>query len=489
MKEYVKCFVKFYNVMMILFIYVFYPLPFGISEIKLPSFFSDHMVLQQDIKIPIYGTSFPGEKIIVRILNTVVETKADEMGNWKVYLPPMKAGGPYKLIITGEKDEMILEDIYIGDVWIASGQSNMYWPVSKSMNAEEEIASANYPQIRLLKVGLNVSKEPQWDIKSKKKWEVCSPESVGDFSAVAYFFIRELYKNLNIPMGIINASVGGTKIEAWTSMETLKNLPELQKILEVMAENSQKRPTLLPSGLFNGMIAPLTNFPIKGIIWYQGESNADRPKQYSILFPSMINDWRKHWGIGNIPFLFVQLANFKERLPEPSEDPWADLREAQLSALKLPNTGMAVAIDVGEADNIHPKNKQEVGRRLALIALAIAYNKNVVYSGPMFHKMQIEGNKIRIFFKHVGGGLVCKGENLKGFAIAGEDKKFYWADGKIEENTVIVWSDKVSNPVAVRYAWGANPECNLYNKEGLPAVPFRTDIPDYMKKLVPWEDI
>lgn len=479
----------------------------GLAELKLPSFFSDHMVLQRGIKIPVWGIASPGEKITVKLANHSAQTKANAQGRWQVSLPSMEAGGPYELVVKGENDEIVLRDVLIGDVWIASGQSNMQWPVSASMNAEKEIASANHPQIRLLQAPLKSTKEPQWDIECK--WQVCSPQTVKDFSAVAYFFARDLQKNLDIPIGIINSSVGGTPAEAWASMQTLRSLPELKPLLEIWEKYDEElekwiaggkqgpHPTppfnlgadwaefWRPAGLYNAMIAPFTRFPIKGAIWYQGESNVGRAKEYSVLFPAMIEDWRKHWGIGDFPFLFVQLANFMQRHPEPTESAWAELREAQLAALKLPKTGVAVAIDIGDANDIHPKNKQDVGKRLALAALAIAYGKKVVYSGPMFEKMQIEGDKIRIFFKHTGSGLVCKGDKLTGFAIAGEDKRFHWAEARIEGNTVVVWSPQVPHPVAVRYAWADNPDCNLYNKEGLPAVPFRTDIPDYMKGILP----
>lgn len=481
--------------------------PLSLAGVKLPSFFSDHMVLQRDVKIPIWGLSSPGETIRVKLGNHSFQTKANAQGHWQVLLPAMKVGGPYELVVEGENEKINLSDVYIGDVWIASGQSNMQWPVSASMNAEKEIASANYPLIRLLQVPLKFSKEPQWDIECK--WQVCSPQTVKDFSAVAYFFARELQKDLNIPIGIINSSVGGTPAEAWTSMRTLKNLPELGALLELWEKydeavsrwNSEGKqgphPTppfglgvewaefWRPAGLFNAMIAPFTRFPIKGAIWYQGESNVGRAREYSVLFPAMIEDWRKHWGIKDLPFFFVQLANFMQRHPEPTESGWAELREAQMSALKLPKTGMAVAIDIGDAEDIHPKNKQDVGKRLALSALAIAYDKKLVYSGPMFEKMKVEGDKIRIFFKHTGSGLTYKGDRLKGFAIAGEDKKFKWAEARIEGNTVVVWNPQISHPVVVRYAWADNPDCNLYNKEGLPAVPFRTDIPDYMKDKLP----
>jgi sialate O-acetylesterase len=483
--------------------------PISEAQLKLPSFFSDHMVFQRGQRIKVWGTAEPGTTIIVSLNGKTAKAKADGKGGWQVSLPAMKEGGPYEMEVRAGGERIVLKDIYIGEVWIASGQSNMQWSVSGSMNADAEIREANYPLIRLLQVPVKSSPQPQWDVECR--WQVCSPQSVRDFSAVAYFFARELYKKLDVPIGIIHSSQGGTPAEAWISYKTLSSNPKLKPLLEPWEKYDQdverwreevekakkegkpepphpKAPQWefwRPAGLYNAMIAPFTPFPIRGAIWYQGESNVGRAEEYSILFPAMIEDWRKAWGIGKFPFLFVQLANFMQRKPEPSESAWAELREAQTSALRLPNTGMAVAIDIGEANDIHPKNKQDVGKRLALAALAIAYGQKIEYSGPMFERMEVEGNKARIFFKHTGSGLVCKGEKLLGFAIAGEDKKFVWAEAKIEGDTVVVWSDKVEKPVAVRYAWADNPECNLYNREGLPAVPFRTDIPPYLKGILP----
>ena len=485
------------------------------AQLKLPSFFSHHMVFQRGQKIKVWGMAKPGTTIIVSLNGKTAKGKANVKGRWQVNLPAMKEGGPYELVVQAGDEKIVLKDVYIGEVWIASGQSNMWWPVSASLNAEKEIKEANYPLIRLLQVPLKSSNQLQWDVECK--WQVCSPETVKNFSAVAYFFARELYKNLNVPIGMIHSSVGGTPAMAWTSYKTLKSNPKFKPLLDIWSKYDQevknwqrdvektkkegkpepphpRAPFGLdpqwaecwrPAVLYNAMIAPFTLYPIRGAIWYQGESNVGRAEEYSVLFPAMIEDWRKTWGIGDFPFLFVQLANFMERKPEPSESAWAELREAQASALRLPNTGMAVAIDIGEANDIHPKNKQDVGKRLALAALAIAYGHKIEYSGPLFERMEIEGNKARIFFKHTGSGLVCKGDKLLGFAIAGEDKKFVWADARIEGNTVVVWSDKVQKPVAVRYAFENHPVCNLYNKEGLPAVPFRTDIPSYLKEVLP----
>ncbi|UCF14994.1 MAG: hypothetical protein JSW59_16420, partial [Phycisphaerales bacterium] len=346
-------------------------------------------------------------------------------------------------------------------------------------------------------------------------WSLCSPESVPGFSAVGYFFGRELHKELNVPIGLVHTSWGGTPAEAWTRREVLEahdqfepilarqadiiarypqayreyeqKLEEWNKAAEKAKADGEKPPRKpgaprgpdhphSPAGLYNGMISPLVPYGIQGAIWYQGESNAGRAYQYRRLFPAMIKNWRKDWRQGNFPFLFVQLANFRATKEEPDESNWAELREAQSMTLSLPNTGMATIIDIGDANDIHPRNKQDVGKRLALWALAETYKKNLVYSGPIYESMKVESGKIRLSFDHVGSGLVARGgEALTGFAIAGADRKFVWADARIDGNTVVVGSDDVDKPVAVRYAWADNPVCNLYNKENLPASPFRTD--------------
>ncbi|MCS7253449.1 MAG: sialate O-acetylesterase [Armatimonadota bacterium] len=495
------------------------------ADIKLPSLFSDRMVLQRGTNVAVWGEASPNERLTIRLSpqdnasegKQAVEVRctASANGAWKAYLPPMQSGGPYELTVSSDDGSSVrVRDVMIGDVWICSGQSNMEWSVANSANAEQEIANANYPNIRLFMVRKVVSDVPVDDPKGE--WKACSPETVRNFSAVGYFFARELYQHLKVPIGMIQAAWGGTPAESWTSTPTLELEPELRVILDNWKKVVEAYPEALkryeerlkqweeearkakeegkpiprrpnppmgpghpwqPSGLFNGMIAPLTKFAIKGVIWYQGESNTGRAAQYRKLFPALINDWRKAWGI-DFPFLFVQLANFMQRKPEPSESAWAELREAQLlTLLKVPRTGMAVAIDIGEANDIHPKNKQDVGKRLSLAARAIAYGESIVYSGPIYDRMVVENSKIRIYFKHVGSGLVAKDEKLTGFAISGEDGKFVWAEAEIDGDTVVVWSQKVDKPVAVRYAWADNPDCNLYNKEGLPASPFRTDMP------------
>ncbi|MCM8767173.1 MAG: sialate O-acetylesterase [Candidatus Omnitrophica bacterium] len=482
------------------------------SEIKLPALISDNMVLQQGMEVPIWGQADPNEKVTVIIGNKKISTTADNQGRWMVKFDRLEPGGPFEMTITG-KNKIIIKNILVGEVWICSGQSNMAWPVSNVKDAQKEISEANYPQIRFFSVTRTTSIEPQQDCKGK--WVECSPSTVGGFSAVGYFFGRELHKSMGIPVGLINSSWGGTPAEAWTSYSVLETAPELKPILErwnkIIAnypqakekyekdlikwkedaekakDKGQPEPTRpspppgpdsphRPGNLYNGMIAPLIPYAIKGVIWYQGESNVGRAYQYRKLFPVLIHNWRESWGQGDFPFLFVQLANFMQVKSEPEESAWAEMREAQMMALSIPNTGMAVTIDIGDANDIHPKNKQDVGYRLALIAKKIAYGQNIVYSGPIYKYMKVEGNKVRLYFEHTGSGLIAKGgEPLTGFAIAGEERKFVWAKSIIDGNTVVVYNEKVLNPVAVRYAWADNPICNLYNKEGLPASPFRTD--------------
>jgi sialate O-acetylesterase len=375
----------------------------------------------------------------------------------------------------------------------------MAMSVSSSANAEWKIAAANYPKIRLFTVERKVAEQPQSDCEGS--WTLCSPETVPGFSAVAYYFGRELHKKLDVPVGLIHTSWEKDADFAPILMryaDAVARYPQAkteyeQKVAqwkEVVkkAKAEKKKPPRQPraprgpghhhspAGLYNAMIAPLIPYGIQGAIWYQGESNAGRAYQYRKLFPAMIKNWRNDWGQGDFPFLFVQLANFKAVNPQPSESDWAELREAQLMTLALADTGMAVIIDIGEADDIHPKNKQDVGKRLALWALAGSYRKKLVYSGPIYKSMKVERDKIVLQFDHVGSGLVAgRGGALKGFAVAGADRKFVWADARMDSNGIVVSSDEVSEPAAVRYAWADNPVCNLYNWEGLPASPFRTD--------------
>ncbi len=488
--------------------------PMTHADIRLPSIIGDNMVLQGGDVVRIWGWADPNEEIAVSVSwhKTGWTIQAGDDGKWMFKMSAPEAGGPYEMTLKG-KNAVTVKNILVGEVWVCSGQSNMQWPVKQSANAEQEIAAAKYARMRLFSVERKVAQTPQENCTGK--WVECSPETVGDFSAVAYFFGRELHKGLNVPVGLIHTSWGGTPAESWTSpavieedtvfepivaryKEAVANYPTAQKEydekLEQWKKNVEKAkaegtkapsrpreplgPTSpwAPASLHNAMIAPLVPYAIRGATWYQGESNAGRACQYRDLFPAMIKSWWKTWPQGGFPFLYVQLANYMQTKDEPGESAWAELREAQLMTLDLPDTGMAVAIDIGDANNIHPTNKQDVGKRLALWALAHIHGKNVVCSGPLYQSMEKKDNKIILRFDHIGGGLAAKdGGPLKGFAIAGQDHKFVWADARIEGDTVVVSSDKVTEPVAVRYAWADNPVCNLYNKAGLPASPFRTD--------------
>ncbi len=487
------------------------------APVRLPGVFSDHMVVQRGTEVPVWGWTEPGARVTVQMGSARAVTEATEGGRFQVCLPPQEAGGPRTLTVTSENTVWV-RDVLVGDVWICSGQSNMAWPVSRAANAEKEIARATYPHLRLFTVKRTAAAKPEANCQGS--WARCGPETVGGFSAVGYFFGRALRKHLDVPVGLVNTSWGGTPSEAWTSPKTVKRVDAFDPIVkrwneQIAAYPEQKAkwettkadrlakwkeaaakakaagkkpprrprpprdPTLdphRPSVLFNGMIAPLLPMRIRGAIWYQGESNAGRAYQYRTIFPAMIRDWRARWGQGDFPFLFVQLANFKKRQDQPGDSAWAELREAQAMALDLPNTAQAVIIDIGEAGNIHPKNKQDVGKRLALAARAVAYGEDVTCSGPMYKSMKVEDGKVRLAFDHTDGGLVAGGGGpLKGFAVAGKDKTWHWAHAEIDGDTVVVSCKDVADPLAVRYAWADNPECNLTNQAGLPASPFRTD--------------
>nr|WKN39571.1 sialate O-acetylesterase [Tunicatimonas sp. TK19036] len=614
------------------------------THVQLHHLFSDNALLQRDIEIPVWGQADPGGTLEVELNGHTAKAEVDEDGQWQVKLPAMQAGGPYEMHIRGEKDT-VLSNILLGDVWLASGQSNMEWPLSGQVdNYEEEIANAKYPTIRLFTVYRKTSDEPLSQLDSGR-WVECTPETVANFSAVAYFFGREIQQDRDIPVGLIHSSWGGTTAEAWTSEASVRQMEEFSRMIDSLRSNenalsfaeqqeqkqkvmedaeaqladvkipmdaqnwkSMALPTfwenanepledfdgyvwfqktftlpdsyanqplnlhlgmiddadvtwingekvgettnyttlreyeippqlvkggentitvrvldtgggggfagpaeemylardgqklsvnitgdwkydapqegelpkadLFPSDpaiLYNAMIKPLLPYPIKGVIWYQGESNAGRALQYQTLFPLLIDDWRKQWGIGDFPFLFVQLANYKA--PGSAPENWPRLREAQLMTLSLPNTGMAVTIDIGNPDDIHPRNKQDVGYRLAQAALKVAYGEENVYSGPVYESMQVAGDSVVLTFSEVGEELFkLPDEDLRGFEIAGEDQQFYPAEAHIISATeVSVKSSSVNNPAAVRYGWYSNPDVNLYNSEGLPASPFRTD--------------
>ena len=647
------------------------------AEVRLPAIFSDHAVLQKTAHVPVWGKADPGEKVTVTLDTNTASATAGENGRWSLDLNLKDSGtGPYVMTVEG-KNKLTLSDIVVGEVWLASGQSNMERLLKETTDAEAEIAQPENPMIRQFKVTHQASKDPVDDIQGQ--WKIASPTTRADFSAVAYYFSKKLLGELKVPVGVINSTWGGTPSEAWTSAEALDSVPDLKQAREMKSQfpaqrkawadamtawmketgredrpatneaafagtdvdtsswvpltlpgevkapglpatgavwirqdvmipakssgdpwvnfpldgydtvywngrkiaqttvetfqglgharardnsyiirsdeilpgtnvlairlfepaGSARMPSLPQIGntklgkewlakaefefpspatgkpapepprsagqpqhqsarLFNGMINPLVPYALRGVIWYQGESNADRAYQYRTAFPLMIGDWRKQWNREDLPFYFCQLANFGPKRTEPGDSSWAELREAQTGALSFTNTGQALLIELGESDDIHPRNKKDPGERLALIALARDYGKAIPYSGPVFDSMKIEGGKVILSFKQTAGGLVARplpetydvelrlgrtaplvrnspGSQLEGFAICGEDKNWVWADAKIEGDTVVVYSPKVPSPVAVRYAWADNPTCNLYNGAGLPAVPFRTD--------------
>lgn len=494
---------------------VYWAVSWPAEALSMPAIFGDHMVLQQGKDLPVWGTAEPGESIRVRLGGRIERTVADAQGAWRVTFAPRTPGHSLTMRVTGEQASLEFEDVLIGEVWVCSGQSNMQWTLAKSNNALLEIERADYPQLRMFSVERTASATPQRDCVGS--WQVCTPEHAPEFSAVGYFFGRELHGALDTPVGLIHTSWGGTPAESWTTLESLQADPllspiparwEAQQAAEAKAKaeyeaayaawqaavaaaqasgteapeaptapKTTNRDSWMPGGLYNAMIAPLVPYAIQGAIWYQGESNASRAYQYRTLFPTMIRDWRASWNQGDFPFIFVQLANYLARQPEPGDSAWAELREAQTMTLDAcANTGQAVTIDIGHATDIHPRNKQEVGRRLALHALAKTYGRDVPYSGPVYNSMVVNGNAVTLSFEHAAYGLQTFDQGkLVGFAIAGADRKFVWADARIEGDTVVVSSDAVPEPVAVRYAWADNPECNLHNGIGLPASPFRTD--------------
>jgi sialate O-acetylesterase len=478
------------------------------ADVTLPSLLADHMVLQRGLPVHIWGKAAPGESVSVTFRGNTRSAAADDLGSWSVYLPPGDAGGPFELTVKGN-NTITLRDVMAGEVWVDSGQSNMEFALRTAMNGPAEVAAANHPKIRLYHVNRKASPFPL-DEAEARTWEVSTLETAGRFSAVAYFFARELEAKLGVPIGLIDTNWGGTPVEAWMSLRALsssagfmpafaqwwqliedypvrtarreKQMKEWREAVAQASAQGKPRPpdvpfepnpenSWMPGGLYNAMIAPLTRYPIGGVIWYQGESNAttERAPMYTAMFGSMIRDWRRAWGVGEFPFLFVQLANFKAA---PNAK-WPELRESQLQTLSVSGTGMAVAIDIGDANNIHPTNKQEVGRRLALAARAVAYGEKIEYSGPLFRTAAPEGGGIRLWFDHAASGLEARGSELKGFLVAGADHRFEPSDARIDAGMVVVSSPSVPHPVYVRYGWADNPECNLYNKDGLPASPFR----------------
>jgi hypothetical protein len=486
--------------------------PIARADVRLPHIISDHMVLQRDLADPIWGWADEGEEVRVSIAGQSLRAKPGADGKWQVKLAPIQETGPLTLTVQG-KNTLKVQDILVGEVWLASGQSNMAWKVSNSNNFAEEKKAAEHPQLRMFTVMTHPARTPQTDCRGV--WQVCSPETVGNFSATAYFFGRDLQQKLNVPVGLINSSVGGTPIEAWTSMDVQKEHSELSGLLAswdqwaanynaekakaaydkqlaawkeaaAKAKAAGKTPprqprkpanprdeTHHPAVLYNGMIAPLVPYDIRGAIWYQGESNAGSKESgmlYKLQLQLMVQDWRSRWSEGDFPFAWVQLPNFTT-----GAQGWPYVRESMLEATSLPHTGMTVNIDIGEHKDIHPKNKQDIGKRLALWALANVYGQKIPWSGPLPAGHKVQGNEVVLSFKHTNGGLVAKDGTLRGFQIAGADKKWHTAEARIQGNQVVVSSPDVKEPTAVRYDWANDPNGNLFNGAGLPASPFRTD--------------
>lgn len=472
-----------------------------LAEVSVPNIFSDHMVLQRDQKNRLWGKAAASEKVTVTIAGQNKAATADNNGMWQVELDPLPAGGPHELVIKGS-NEIKIGDILVGEVWICSGQSNMQWSVNASTNADLERLAAHNPQLRMINFPQVGAQEPVWEHKNSQ-WKLTTPETVGSFSAVGYCFGRQIQESIQVPVGLINNAWGGSACEAWINrdvlsadarfeplmarwkameadFETLSTKADLtddeKKKLEGL--KGQMRGNHRPANIYNGVLRSHLGYGIRGAIWYQGESNAGRAYQYRDLFPLMIDNWRKEWKQGDFPFYWVQLADFKEEKSEPAESDWAELREAQTMTMsKLPHTGEAVIIDIGEGKDIHPMNKLEVGRRLARWALANEYKLDVPFHSPQYKSMEKADGKIVLTIDHVSGGWRPFDVNEpRGFAIAGEDKKFVWAKATIEnDGRISVSSPEVPNPVAVRYAWADNPLCNMFSKAGLPLTPFRTD--------------
>ena len=475
------------------------------AEVTLAKILASHMVVQRDLPVHVWGMALPGETVRVSFRGEIRSTQAGPLGRWSVYLSPGAAGGPFEMTVAGSPDAQTikLDDVLVGDVWIASGQSNMEFAMRQAATADVDLPHADNPRIRLMIVKKTAVEYPQDDVEVDAVWAASMPDTAKNFSAAAWYFAREIESREHVPVGVIDATWGGTVAEGWTRMAALGEDAALAPLFvqwgkmtehesdALLAGKEEQRerdeakaagkpepqfpwhPQLTswgPGMLYNGMIAPLTPFPIRGVIWYQGESNSAlaRVGFYNRVMRTLIEDWRRQWGVGDFPFLYVQISNFKSSTAED----WAELREQQLKTLGLSNTAMAVTIDIGNPDNVHPTDKVDVGMRLALAARALSYGEDISYSGPIFRQATPESGSIRVWFEHHAQGLAAKGGTLTGFEVAGADKKFAAATARIEGNTVVVTSDAVAEPVFVRYGWANSPQCNLFNSEGLPASPF-----------------
>jgi sialate O-acetylesterase len=440
------------------------------AAVEPAALFSDNAVLQQGVPVPVWGTAADGERVTVEFAGQKVSTTA-RGGKWAVRLRPLVAGGPFAMIVAGE-NRVQINNVLVGEVWICSGQSNMAFTLSKASNAAEAIAASADPQLRLLTVPRAHGDTPLDDIDAR--WQVCGPETAPEFSAVGYFFGRDLRRALGVPVGLINASYGGTMAQGWMRKEVVEADPDLTAAFKTNPANAPPRPSQ-PGRLYNSMIHPLIPYAIKGVIWYQGEANRTDAYRYRKVFPALIRNWRDDWKQGQFPFLFVQIAPFGPRPDKPEQQNLPELRESQLlTSETVPNTAMVVITDYGHP-TIHPTCKEPVGDRLALAARAIAYNQDVAYRGPALVDVRFKAGRAVLSFTDTCGGLVAKGGDLTGFIIAGQDRKFYPARASIVGAKVVVSSPDVPSPAAVRYGWSAYPEVNLFNKAGLPASPFRTD--------------
>ncbi len=478
------------------------------AELRLPAIVGDQMVLQRDLELPIWGWATAGQAVTVQIAGQQLTGTADEKGRWEVKLAPLATSShPLRMTITAGAERRVLTNILVGEVWVCSGQSNMQWPVNSAYDPDLEKLTANHPEIRLITVPQVGTQEIQDDFAGQ--WEVCTPESVGDFSAVGYFFGRQLHETLGVPIGLIDNAWGGSAAEAWVRRDVLEKdgrfadyIAEWERIettFDYQAEMEKWKAAVekakaegkpapraprdqlggqhRPGNLYAGVLHPTIGYGIRGAIWYQGESNSARAAKYADLFPLMIQHWRDEWGQGDFPFYWVQLADFKAETATPGDSDWAELRESQTKTLALPNTGQAVIYDLGEGRDIHPRDKQNVAKRLARLALAKDYGHAIPHLSPTYQSMAKGEGKITLSFENVGSTLYAFDDAApKGFAIAGEDRQWHWAQAKlVGRDKVEVWSDAVADPVAVRYAWSDNPVATLRSRENLPVVPFRTD--------------
>lgn len=467
------------------FFYVFASYSVVYAQIELPPLISDGMVVQRHQAIPVWGWSEANAEIVISFAGQKKSVRSNAEGAWQTKFGPQEAGGPFSLQISHEKESITIQNILVGDVWLCSGQSNMEWVLRNTEHAKEEMASVNYEKIRHFKVPHAWSAMPSERVPGGS-WAAATSENVGLFTAVGYYFAKTVHMEENIPIGLLNSSWGGSKIEAWMSPDALgKSKESIAQSMALLAASIESkthtsRVNHAPAALYNKMLHPLFVFPIKGILWYQGESNAtveDEAYVYREQFEGLIKDWRAKWQKIDLPFYWVQLANYNSARNTETNSPWATIRESQAAALALPNTGQVVTIDVGNAADIHPRDKKTVGKRLAFVALNKTYGKKIFdYSGPVLTSFMVQGSTVKLIFNNCGSKLYAadSSKDVKGFEIAGKDNKFKPAKATIKNNTVILTNESVKQPTAVRYAWDDNPEAaNLVGKSGLPAGPFR----------------